>query len=252
MRVLGNAAATQTGMKQLDVVEASAMHATSQVFASCNSACAAAVLASRRAFLATTFPEGIRLDIADGSSRLCRGVRCIYCSCSQATAKCPCNPSGQQPQQQRLAQDLRLRIVRLPAQRRSILRTLAEPSPGLHHAAALHDAALSDTNPPAARVVTDMQPLSLQVLATTGIFAWGRGFMQQAKTELAPKSPPAGQDIATFAGGCFWGLELAFQREPGVTHTSVGYTQGDVEAPSYQAVCGGSTGHSEAVQVSIK
>jgi peptide-methionine (S)-S-oxide reductase len=73
--------------------------------------------------------------------------------------------------------------------------------------------------------------------------------MQQAKTELAPKSPPAGQDIATFAGGCFWGLELAFQREPGVTHTSVGYTQGDVEAPSYQAVCGGSTGHSEAVQV---
>ena len=76
--------------------------------------------------------------------------------------------------------------------------------------------------------------------------------MQQAKTELAPKSPPAGQDIATFAGGCFWGLELAFQREPGVTHTSVGYTQGDVEAPSYQAVCGGSTGHSEAVQVSIK
>ncbi len=41
--------------------------------------------------------------------------------------------------------------------------------------------------------------------------------MQQAKTELAPKSPPAGQDIATFAGGCFWGLELAFQAQPGVT-----------------------------------
>lgn len=51
------------------------------------------------------------------------------------------------------------------------------------------------------------------------------------------------------AGGCFWGLELAYQREPGVTKTSVGYTQGDVEAPSYQAVCSGATGHTEAVQV---
>jgi Peptide methionine sulfoxide reductase len=122
----------------------------------------------------------------------------------------------------------------------------------MHHAAALHDAVLSYNNPSAWRLVMYLQSLVLQVLATTGIFAWGRGFMQQAKTELAPKSPPAGQDIATFAGGCFWGLELAFQREPGVTHTSVGYTQGAVEAPSYQAVCGGSTGHSEAVQVSIK
>lgn len=51
------------------------------------------------------------------------------------------------------------------------------------------------------------------------------------------------------AGGCFWGLELAYQREPGVAKTSVGYTQGDVEGPSYQAVCSGRTGHTEAVQV---
>lgn len=92
-------------------------------------------------------------------------------------------------------------------------------------------------------------PSSRRALASTGVFAWGRGFMQQATTELAPKTAPAGQDIATFAGGCFWGLELAFQREPGVTHTSVGYTQGNVEAPSYQAVCSGRTGHAEAVQV---
>lgn len=89
----------------------------------------------------------------------------------------------------------------------------------------------------------------MQALASTGVFAWGRGFMQQATTELAPKTAPAGQDIATFAGGCFWGVELAFQREPGVKHTSVGYTQGNAEAPSYQAVCTGRTGHTEAVQV---
>src|SRR5688572_17892308 len=36
--------------------------------------------------------------------------------------------------------------------------------------------------------------------------------------------------VATFAGGCFWGLELAFQRVPGVTGTAVGYTHGDTEA----------------------
>lgn len=68
-------------------------------------------------------------------------------------------------------------------------------------------------------------------------------------TELAPAQAPAGQSIATFAGGCFWGLELAFQRVPGVTHTSSGYTGGEVPSPSYEAVCSGRTGHAEAVQV---
>ena len=51
------------------------------------------------------------------------------------------------------------------------------------------------------------------------------------------------------AGGCFWGLELAYQRQVGVTHTSVGYTAGRVPNPSYEEVCSGRTGHTEAVQV---
>ena len=55
--------------------------------------------------------------------------------------------------------------------------------------------------------------------------------------------------IATFAGGCFWGLELVFQRVPGVVTTSVGYCQGQVEKPSYDEVCQASTGHTEAVQL---
>ncbi|GMH91268.1 hypothetical protein TrVE_jg7419 [Triparma verrucosa] len=55
--------------------------------------------------------------------------------------------------------------------------------------------------------------------------------------------------IATFAGGCFWGLELAYQRLPGVLHTAVGYTQGPVLSPTYKAVCSGGTGHTEAIQV---
>jgi len=59
-------------------------------------------------------------------------------------------------------------------------------------------------------------------------------------------------ELATFAGGCFWGLELALQRIPGVEHTLVGYTQGDdlLEArPNYEQVSAGNTGHCEAVMV---
>jgi peptide-methionine (S)-S-oxide reductase len=55
--------------------------------------------------------------------------------------------------------------------------------------------------------------------------------------------------LATFAGGCFWGLELAFQRVPGVVQTAVGYTQGKEKCPNYDQVCAGATGHTEAVIV---
>ena len=51
-----------------------------------------------------------------------------------------------------------------------------------------------------------------------------------------------------WAGGCFWSVELAYQRLPGVVSTSVGYTQGKTKNPTYDEVCSGSTGHTEAVQ----
>ena len=55
--------------------------------------------------------------------------------------------------------------------------------------------------------------------------------------------------VACFAGGCFWGLELAYQRQLGVLATCVGYTQGTTEYPSYKEVCSEETGHTEAVLV---
>ncbi len=58
-----------------------------------------------------------------------------------------------------------------------------------------------------------------------------------------------GRPFLLGAGGCFWGVELAFQRVPGVTKTSVGYTAGHDTAPTYNSVCSGQTGHTEAVQV---
>ncbi|GMF47647.1 unnamed protein product [Phytophthora fragariaefolia] len=57
------------------------------------------------------------------------------------------------------------------------------------------------------------------------------------------------QSVATFAAGCFWGVQLAFDRVPGVLQTAVGYTQGDVDSPTYRQVCSGRTNHAEAIKI---
>ena len=72
---------------------------------------------------------------------------------------------------------------------------------------------------------------------------------EHALAGMVRETSKDGLALATFAGGCFWGTELHYMRMPGVVATCVGYTQGNLEQPTYAEVCSGSSGHTEACQI---
>ncbi|HYH95600.1 peptide-methionine (S)-S-oxide reductase MsrA [Hyalangium sp.] len=95
-------------------------------------------------------------------------------------------------------------------------------------------------------------------LAGIGALASGPSSSELPKKEAAPASPaapaPAKKEepklaTATFAGGCFWCMELPFDKTPGVISTTSGYTGGTKADPTYEQVSDGTTGHTEAVQI---
>lgn len=89
-------------------------------------------------------------------------------------------------------------------------------------------------------------PMSITAaIALTGIQV---GASNEMDSKYAPDAPDLA--VATFAGGCFWCVEEAYEEKvPGVIEAVSGYSGGDEEDPTYQQVAGGRTGHTEAVQV---
>jgi peptide methionine sulfoxide reductase msrA/msrB len=73
--------------------------------------------------------------------------------------------------------------------------------------------------------------------------------MQERKESKIPSQPGNDQELATFAGGCFWCMEHPFEKLDGVSSVLSGYIGGHVKHPTYEQVSGGGTGHVEAVQI---
>jgi peptide-methionine (S)-S-oxide reductase len=101
------------------------------------------------------------------------------------------------------------------------------------------------------RVPLQFSGLIAVVLFVVSLFGFRQaGTSPPQSVRLAPLPVPgAGQRVATFAGGCFWSMQKAFDGVTGVVSTTAGYSGGTVAKPNYEDVETGSTGHAESVQL---
>jgi peptide-methionine (S)-S-oxide reductase len=76
----------------------------------------------------------------------------------------------------------------------------------------------------------------------------GKKPMNKTQAQRMPEDPNK-YEKATFATGCFWHVQYDFDQIPGVISTTVGYTGGVTENPTYKQVCTDKTGHAEAVEI---
>lgn len=92
-------------------------------------------------------------------------------------------------------------------------------------------------------------PLLLAAFAACALTAVRGQDTPAASPSPSPVAAKAEVQRAYFAGGCFWCMQYAFDRVPGVSKTVVGYTGGKVAAPEYEEVSTGETGHAESIEV---
>lgn len=103
-------------------------------------------------------------------------------------------------------------------------------------------------------------PRLLVTIAVASYLAWyvGRAVSGVPSAPNAPLpvptvdaalSPKPSEEVAIFAGGCFWGTQAVFEHVVGVKKATAGYSGGTVDHPYYELVCSGSTGHAESVRV---
>jgi peptide-methionine (S)-S-oxide reductase len=78
-----------------------------------------------------------------------------------------------------------------------------------------------------------------------------RGAAAMTARAIPPTEIPAGKEVATLGGGCFWCLEAVYDDLAGVESVESGYMGGRTQAPTYEEVCGGDSGHAEVVRVTF-